>query len=76
MLQYILGRARYKLTRRSIIYMEEWILLSQGSLVSKFKEEVNKAKYAPQIFLILYLLQSTWGVVSSVGRTLQVYCSP
>jgi len=55
---------------------EIWILLGSGFSRKDFDAELNKPTPTPEIIQIIYLLQSTWSVVSSVGATLKIFCSP
>lgn len=54
---------------------EVWIVLGQGFSQKRFKAESKKRKPDPEIVQILFLVQSTWCAVSSVGATLRIYCS-
>jgi superfamily II DNA or RNA helicase len=54
---------------------EVWIVMGQMFSLSEFELQRLKSKPPPEIVQILYLIQSTWGAVSSVGATLRIYCS-
>ncbi len=48
-----------------------------GGLQKHQLENVKSAGEAfPEMIQILYLLQSTWSAVGSIGATLRVLCSP
>lgn len=55
---------------------EVWIVVG-GGLQKHQLENVRSAGDAfPEMIQILYLLQSTWSAVGSIGGTLRVLCSP
>jgi superfamily II DNA or RNA helicase len=55
---------------------EIWLVLGQG--LSKRALEVERAKHNPaaEVVQILYSLQATWSLISSLGARLRVFCSP
>lgn len=56
---------------------EVWLVMGKGFSLGHFKELIEDTnKTTPEIIQIMFLLQSTWGAVSSVGATLRVFCSP
>jgi hypothetical protein len=65
------------LTRNPSSKKEVWLVMGQGFSLSHFKEIIeDPTKRPPEVVQIIFLLQSTWGAVSSVGATLKVFCSP
>jgi len=55
---------------------EVWILLGSGFSLKAFKNEIEKNRPSAETVQIIYLLQSTWSAVSSVGALLKIFCSP
>ena len=55
---------------------EVWILLGSGFSLKAFKNEIEKNRPSAETAQIIYLLQSTWSAVSSVGVLLKIFCSP
>ncbi len=55
---------------------EVWIILGAGFSKGKFETELHKSNPKPQIIQIIYLLQSTWSAVSSIGAKFKIFCSP
>jgi superfamily II DNA or RNA helicase len=55
---------------------EVWLILGKGFSIEVFEQERNKTVIEPEIIQMLYLLQSTWAAISSVGAVFRIYCSP
>jgi superfamily II DNA or RNA helicase len=55
---------------------EVWILLGNTLSLSEFERSRTSPNPSPETIQILFLLQSTWANVSSVGARLRVFCSP
>jgi len=66
----------HKIIRYPLSVKDVWILLGSGFSYGEFKKQVNKPNPLPEIVQIIYLLQSTWSSVSSVGARLKIFCSP
>jgi hypothetical protein len=55
---------------------EVWILLGNTLSLSEFERSRTSPNPSAKTIQILFLLQSTWANVSSVGARLRVFCSP
>ncbi|MBN9657046.1 MAG: DEAD/DEAH box helicase family protein [Acidobacteria bacterium] len=55
---------------------EVWIVMAQGLAIDKFNKARQSDHPKGNILQMLFLLQSTWGAVSSVGATLRIFCQP
>ncbi len=55
---------------------EVWILLGRTLSLSEFERSRTAQTPTAETIQILFLLQSTWANVSSVGTRLRVFCSP
>jgi len=55
---------------------EVWLLLGQTFSKAAFEAEQRKTDPAPQMIQVIYLLQSAWGAVSTIGGRFQIWCSP
>ena len=55
---------------------EVWILLGRTLSLGEFEKSRTAQVPTPETIQILFLLQSTWANVSSVGARLRVFCSP
>lgn len=55
---------------------EVWIVLGGGLNLSALESERAKDRPLPQVVQIMYLLQSTWTAVQSVGARLRLFCPP
>jgi hypothetical protein len=54
---------------------EIWIVVGNGPSVSQLDEERRASDIKAHVVQLLYLLQSTWDSVQSVGNTLRVFTS-
>jgi hypothetical protein len=54
---------------------EVWIVMAQGLSLSEFEKEREKISPQPSVIQMLFLLQSTWAAVSSVGSQFRIFCS-
>jgi superfamily II DNA or RNA helicase len=55
---------------------EVWIVMGHGLSKTAFQQEIAKQKPKGNALAMLYLLQSTWATVSSVGANLRIFCMP
>lgn len=53
-----------------------WIILGHGFSLGEFRRRIEKRKERPEDVQIIYLVQSTWNAVSSIGAQLKFFCSP
>jgi superfamily II DNA or RNA helicase len=55
---------------------EVWIVFGGGLSRKAFEDDARKDTPAPETIQLLYLLQSTWSAISTVGAKFRVYCAP
>lgn len=60
--------------RRPSTTREVWIVMGNGMSRSLLEPEWKKKSPQPQVIQLIYLLQSTWNAVSSIGGVLKVFC--
>jgi superfamily II DNA or RNA helicase len=65
----------HSLLRNPSTEREVWILLGDTLSREAFDKERRKDDPSPETIQILFLLQSTWGAVNSVGAVFRVFCS-
>jgi hypothetical protein len=53
---------------------EVWIVYGHGFSFKKFKEQVGRDDPVPQAVNLVYLLQSTWSAVASIGAQFRIFC--
>lgn len=62
------------LIRDPNIRREVWIVVGNGFSIDEFKKNVNSNNPSPEFTQIIFLMQSTWGVVQSIGARLRIFC--
>jgi superfamily II DNA or RNA helicase len=65
-----------KVVRHPAATREVWIVMGGGLSRSVFETERKKTKPLGEVIQFIYLLQSTWSSVSTVGGLLKVCCRP
>jgi hypothetical protein len=55
---------------------EVWIVLCNGLSIQKLEDQCMSKTPPPELVQLLFLLQSTWAAISSVGAIFRVYSRP
>ncbi|HSS50043.1 MAG TPA: hypothetical protein VLX28_13990, partial [Thermoanaerobaculia bacterium] len=69
-------RTIQRLIRNPGTTRQVWIVLGSGFSLESFRKEAEKEPMPPEIVQVVYLMQSAWSAVHSVGASLSVFCSP
>jgi superfamily II DNA or RNA helicase len=65
-----------ELIRDPTAIRQVWIVLGSGFSLASFRAEAEKKPMPPEVVQVVYLMQSAWSAVHSVGASLSVFCSP
>lgn len=55
---------------------EVWLVVGAGLSLEAFDVASRRERPPGYLIQLIYLLQGTWGAVSSVGAVLKVFCGP
>jgi len=58
------------------ISLQVWIVFGKGFSKQLFKKNLNRKTPPPEFVQIVFLVQSTWSAVQSMGAELKIFCSP
>lgn len=65
-----------RLIRHPAAVREVWVVMGDGMSRAAFEREQRKERPPASAIQLIYLLQSTWSAVSSVGAIFKVFCKP
>lgn len=65
-----------RIIRHPAAVREVWVVMSDGMSRKAFVRRQKENTPPPSVIQLIYLLQSTWSAVSSVGAVFKVFCKP